>query len=83
MFVQIRASLLAIASSEAPLCSMSGLGCQWKPFLDPGEDSFVEECVFISDEPSDGQNTIDVPVLRSTDHSECIPVTPRVSKHST
>ena len=49
---------------------MSGLVCQWKPFWIRVEDSFkkafVEEWVFISGEP-DGQ------------HTEYIPVTPRVS----
>ena len=63
---------------------MSGWVCQWKPFWIPVEDSFkkafVKEWVFISDEPSDEQNTVEVPVLHSTDHSDCIPVTPRVSK---
>ena len=63
---------------------MSGWVCRWKPFWIPVGDSFkkafVEEWVFISDEPSDGQNTVEVPVLQSTDHSDCIPVTPRISK---
>ena len=53
--------------------------------LDPGrrfvrKSFFVGEWVFISGQPSDGQNTIDFPVLHSTDHSECIPVTPRNSE---
>ena len=63
---------------------MSGWACQRKPFWIPVGDSFkkafVEEWVLISDEPSDGQNTFEVPVLHSTDHSGCIPVTPRISK---
>ena len=42
----------------------------------------VEEWVFISGEPSDGQSTMDVPVLHSTDHSDYIPVTSRISKQS-
>ena len=61
--------------------------CQWKPFRIPVEDSFkkafVEEWVFISDEPSDGQNAVEVTVLHSTDHSDYIRVTPRTSKHPT
>ena len=60
------------------------LVCQWKPFWIRVEDSFkkafVEEWVFISGEPSDGQNTVEVPMLHNTDHSEYIPVTPRGSK---
>ena len=40
----------------------------------------VEEWVFISGEPSDGQNTKDVPVLHSTDHADCFPETPRTSR---
>ena len=56
--------------------------------LDPGrrfvqERASVEEWVFISDEPSDGQNTVEVSMLHSTDHSEYIPVTPRVSNQFT
>ena len=66
---------------------MSGWVCQWKPFWIPVEDSFkkafVEEWVFISDEPSEGPSTVEVPMLHNTDHSEHIPVTPRTSKHST
>ena len=61
LFVQIRASLLAIASSEAPLCPMSGWVCQWKPFWIPVEDSFkkayMEEWVFIRDVPSEGPSS--------------------------
>ena len=53
LFVQVHASLLAIASSEAPLCPMSGWVCQWKPFSIPVEDSFkkacMEEWVYISE----------------------------------
>ena len=37
---------------------------------------FVEELALTSGQPS-GQNTIDVPVLHSTDHSDYILVTPR------
>ena len=66
---------------------MSGWVCQWKPFWILVEDSFkkafVEEWVFVSDEPSDGQNTVEVPMLYNTDHGKFIPVTPRISKHST
>ena len=66
---------------------MSGSVCQWKTFWIPVEDSFknafVEEWVFISDEPSEGPSTVEVPMLHITDHSEYIPVTPRTSKHST
>ena len=47
------------------------------------ERASVEEWVFISDEPSDGQNTVEVSMLHSTDHSEYIPVTPRVSNQFT
>ena len=58
--------------------------CQWRPFWIPVGDSFkkafVEECVFISGESSDGQNVMDVPVLHSTDHSDCIPELPRILK---
>ena len=73
----MRASLLAIASSEAPLCPMTGGVCQWKPFWIPVEDSFkkayLEEWVFIiSDAPSEGPS--------SADQGEVIPETPRVSK---
>ena len=67
------------ASSEAPLCSMSGWVCRWKSFWIPVEDSFkkayMEKWVFISDVPSEGPS--------STDQGEVIPETPRVSKHST
>ena len=56
--VQIHVSFLAIASSEAPLCSVSGWVCQWKHFWISVEDSFkkayMEEWVFISDVPSEG-----------------------------
>ena len=55
--------------------------------LDPVEDSFkkafVEEWVFISDVPSEGPSSVEVPMFHNTDHSEYIPVTPRTSKHST
>ena len=73
--LQIRASHLAIASSsEASLCPMSGWVCQWKPFWIPVEDSFkktfVEVWVFISDVPSAGPSTAEVPVLHDKDHSE-------------
>ena len=57
---------------------MSGWVCQWKPFWIPVGDSFkkafVEEWVFISGEPSDGQNTVEFPVLHSFDHSDYVPV---------
>ena len=46
-------------------------------------EAFVEEWVFKSDEPSDGQNTVEVPMHHNTDHSEYIPVTPRASKQFT
>ena len=85
--VELRASLLAIASLEASVCPMSGWVCQWKPFWIPVEDSFkkafVEEWVFTSDVPSDGPRTAEDPVIHNTDHSEHIPVTPRTSKHFT
>ena len=55
---------------------MSGWVCQWKPSWIPVEDSFkkafVEEWVFISDEPSVGPKTVEVPMLHNTDHSEYI-----------
>ena len=58
--------------------------CQWKPFWIPVGDSFkkafVEEWFFVSGESSDGQNVMDFPVLHSTDYSDCIPETPRISK---
>ena len=57
--------------------------CKWKPFWIPVGNSFkkafVEEWVFISDEPSDGPNTVEVSMLHKTDHSDCIPETPRIS----
>ena len=94
LFVRKRASHLAIASStEVSIClcgdsfPCQGWVCQWKPFWIQVEDSFkkafVEEWVFISDEPSEGPSTIEVPMLHNTDHSEYIPVTPSTSKHST
>ena len=86
LFVRIRVSLLAIASSEAPLCPMSSWVCQWKPFWIPVEDSFrkafLEEWVFISDVPSEGPSSAEDPMVHNTDHSDFIPETPRVSKHS-
>ena len=67
--MRIRASLLAIASTEAPLRPMSGRVCQWKPFWIPVEDSFkkasLEEWVFISDVPSEGPED---PMVHDTDH---------------
>ena len=42
--------------------------------------AFVEDWVFVSGDSSDGQTVMDFPVLHSTDHSDCIPETPRVSK---
>ena len=69
LFVQIRASLLAIASSEALLCPMSGWVCQWKPFWIPVEDSFkkafMEEWVFISDVPSEGPSSAEDPMAHN------------------
>ena len=66
---------------------MSGWVCQWKPFWIPVEDSFkkayMEEWVFISDVPSEGPSSAEDPMVHNTDHSEVIPKTPRVSKHST
>ena len=63
------------------------LGLSTETLLDPGrrfvQESLCGRVVFISDEPADGQNTVEVPVLHSTDHSEYIPVTPRVSKQFT
>ena len=85
--MHIRASHLATASSEAPLCPMSGWVCEWRPLWIPVEDSlkkaYVEEWVFISDEPSQGPSTVEVRMLHNRDHREYIPVTPRTSKHST
>ena len=55
-----------------------------KPFWIQVEDSFkkafVEEWVFISDELPEGPSTAEVPMIHNTDHSEYIPVTPRISK---
>ena len=50
--------------------------------LDPVsfKKAFVEEWVFISDELTDGQAPTEDPVLQSTDHSDCIPGTTRISK---
>ena len=76
LFVLICSFLSAVASSEAPLCPMTGWVCQWKPFWIPVEDSFkkayLEEWVFISDAPSGGPS--------SADHGELITETPRVPK---
>ena len=52
---------------------------------DPGrrfvqKKAFVEDWVFVSGDSSDGQTVMDFPVLHSTDHSDCIPETPRISK---
>ena len=58
--------------------------CQWKPFWilvgDSFKKAFVEEWVFVSGDSSDGQNVTDFPVLHSTDHSDCILETPRISQ---
>ena len=53
--------------------------------LDPGrrfvqKQAFVEDWVFVSGDSSDGQTVMDFPVLHSTDHSDCISETPRISK---
>ena len=50
--------------------------------LDPVsfKKAFVEEWVFISDEFTDGQAPTEDSVLQSTDHSDCIPGTTRISK---
>ena len=45
------------------------------------EKAFVEDWVFVSGDSSDGQTVMDFPVLHSTDHSDCTPETPRISKH--
>ena len=71
--------------SAAFVCCTSYVGWvhQWKPCRIPVGDSCKKPCgrvVFISGEPSDGPNTVDVPVLHNTDHSDCTPVTPRISK---
>ena len=62
---------------------MPSWACQWKPFWFPVGDSFkkafVEEWVFVNGESSDGQNVMEFPVHHSTDHSDCIPETPRIS----
>ena len=64
---------------------MSGWVCQWKPFWIQVGDSFkkasMEEWVFISDEHTDQLASIDDSVLQSTDYSDCIPGTTRISKH--
>ena len=63
---------------------MSGWVCHWKPFWIPDGDSWkkalMEEWVFISDEHTDEQAPIDDPVFQSTDYSDCIPGTTRISK---
>ena len=63
---------------------MPSWACQWKPFwIRVGESfnkAFLEECVFVSGDSSDGQNVMDFPVRHSTDHADCIPETPRISK---
>ena len=86
LFVHIRVCFQAnpplyrssFGAAFAVACLMSGWVCQWKPFWIPVGDSFkkafVEEWVFISGEPSDGQNTVEFPVLHSTDHSDYVPV---------
>ena len=38
------------------------------------------EWVFVSGDSSDGQNVLDFLVLQSTDHADCVPETPRISK---
>ena len=80
LFVQIHASLLAIASSKAPHCLMSGWVCQWNSFRIPVEDSckkaFVEEWVSNSDAPCEGPSTAEDPMVHDTDPSEYISVTP-------
>ena len=65
---------------------MSGWVCQSKPFGIPVGDSFkkgfMEEWVFISDEHTDEEAPMDDSVLQSTDYSDCIPGTTRISKQS-
>ena len=76
LFVRIRAYLLAIASSEALLCPMTGLVLQWKPFWIPVGDSFqkayLEEWLRVGAVLSEGPS--------SADQVDVIPETPRVSK---
>ena len=45
LFLRIRASLSAIASSEASLCPMSGWVCQRKPFWIPGR-RLIQESLY-------------------------------------
>ena len=63
---------------------LSGWVCHLKPFWIPVGDSWkkalVEEWVFISDEHTDEQAPIEDPVFQSTDYSDCIPGTTRISK---
>ena len=50
--------------------------------LDPGR-RIVQKALLGgvgSADSSDGQNVMDFPVLHSTDHADCIPETPRISK---
>ena len=77
---------LAYAASVA-VYLMSGWVGQLKPFWVSAIDSFmkayVKEWAFIGDEPADGPNRIEGSMLHSTNHSEDIPVTPRVAKQVT
>ena len=58
--------------------------CQWKPFwILVGESFkkvFLEEWVFVGGDSSDEQNVMDFHVAHSTEHTDCIPETPRISR---
>ena len=61
------------------------LGLSLETLLDPGwrfiQESLYGRVVFMSDEHTDEQAPIDDSVLQSTDYSDCIPGTTRISKH--
>ena len=52
----------------------------WIPVGESFKKAFLEEWVFVSGESSAEQNPMDVLVLQSTDHADCIPETPRPSR---
>ena len=58
--------------------------CQWKPFWilvgEPSKNASLEEWIFVGGDSPDEQNVTDFRVLHSTDHADCIPETPRISK---
>ena len=63
---------------------MSGCVCHWKPSWisvgDSWKKALMEEWFLISDEHTDEQALVDDPVFQSTDYSDCIPGTTRISQ---